>query len=262
MAPGIAAFGVWAVHVCRKHYMLPISALIALFFIYNALLMVQLRSGLTAFGAPVSFQQVWGASTTILHDTVGNPFSWPANLLFAAKHKVSPSQYDVMGGVPVTPDIDAQGPAMLPFLGAGWQTEYANAYRHKGAFLAQAQHNELLLYMHKGHAYDLTLSFSLPTQMTTPQQAVFTMNGKNLGKATLEPNAKSELKLFVPGDITVEGLNILSVDFANVQQTPRTGSRGEGGGHGLELPTRKPYPAAAFIWRIVVATHYDTPQTN
>ena len=262
MAPGIAAFGVWSVHFCRKHYMVPIAALVALFFIYNALLMVQLRSGWTAFAAPVSFQQVWGASTTIFHDTFGNPFSYPANLLFAAKHGVSPSQYDVMGGVPFTPDIDVQGPALRPYLGAGWQTDYANAYRHKGAFIAQQRHNELMLYMHKGHAYDLTLSLSLPTQMATPQQVAFSINGKDLGKATLDPNAKSELKLFVPGESSVEGVNILKVDFANVQQTYRTGSRGDGGGHGLELPTRKPYPAAAFIWRIAVATHYDTPPAN
>ncbi|MCC6155412.1 MAG: glycosyltransferase family 39 protein, partial [Candidatus Hydrogenedentes bacterium] len=199
MAPGIAAFGVWSIHFCRKHYMVPISGLITLFFVYNALLMIQLRSGWTAFLTPVSFQQIWGASTTILHDTVGNPFSWPVNLWFAAKHDVSPSQYDVASGVPFTPDIDAQGPSLQPYLGTGWQTDYADAYRHNGAFLAQAQYNELLLYMHKGHAYDLTLSFTLPTQMTTPQQAAFSMNGKNLGRATLEPNAKSELKLFVPG---------------------------------------------------------------
>lgn len=260
MAPGIAAFGVWCVHFCRKHYLVPVAGAIAALFLYNATLMLQSRSGWTPFGRPVSFQQVWSASATIFHDIFGNPFSYPANLLFAAKHRVSPSQYDVIGGVPFSPDIDVQGPALRPFLGAGWQIDYAYAYRHNGAFIAQENHNELFLHMHKGHAYDITISLSLPVQMIEPQEVRFSLNGKYLGKATLAPGAKSELKLFVPGEMSLEGTNILSVDFAHVLPTYRTGSRGEGGGHGLELPTRKPYLAAAFIWRLAVATHYDTPQ--
>lgn len=259
MAPGIAAFGVWAVNFCRRHYVVPVAAFIGLMFLYNVLLILQIRSGWTPFGRPVSFQQVWSASATIFHDTFGNPFSYPANLLFAAKHHVSPAQYDVMGGVPNSPDIAVQGPALRPFLGRGWQTDYAHAYRLNGAFVAQELHNELLLYMHKGHAYDLSLSLSLPTQMKKPQEVRFALNGHSLGSATLEPDAKSELKLFVPGEISLEGMNVLAVDFPSVLAVHRTGSQGEGGGHGLELPTRKPYPVAGFIWGLTVATHYGTP---
>jgi len=256
MAPGVAALGAWLVTTLRKHYLVPVTGAIALIFLYNVLLVVQLRSGWTPFGRPTSFQQVWAASTTIFHDTFGNPFSYPANLLFAYDHQVSPSQYDVMGGVLFSPDIDVQGPALRPFLGTGWQTDYAYAYRLKGSFAAQAQHNELLLYMHAGHAYDIKIHLSSPTQMTESQEARFSLNGHDLGKGVLEPNAKTEATLFVPGEISREGLNILSIDFASVLPVYRTGSRGEGGGHGLELPTRKPYPVAGFISQLVVATHY------
>jgi len=256
MAPGIAALGAWLVHFLRRHYIVPVVGVISLVFLYNVLLIIQLRSGWTPFGKPVSFQQVWSASATVFHDTFGNPFSYPANLLFAYQHGVSPAQYDVMGGTPFTPDIDLEGPAMRPFLGRGWQADYSYSYRLNGAYAAQAHETELLLYMHGGHAYDVTVALTLPTQMKDEQKIQLSLNGTPLGNAVLKKEGRSVISVLVPGAITREGLNVLRIDFARLLQVSRTGSRGEGGGHGLELPTRKPYPVAGLLWQLKVATHY------
>ncbi|MCC6491320.1 MAG: hypothetical protein IT364_27770, partial [Candidatus Hydrogenedentes bacterium] len=260
MAPGIAAFGVWCVSICRKRPAVPAAVFTIVFCVYNSILVVQFREGWSDFLRPLSFQQVWSSTVTIFHDTFGNPFTYPASLWFAAKHDVSPAQYDVAMGVPPDAELDVQGMPLRSYLGKGWRGSFRFAAILKGAYPAEENESELFIYCRKGHAYKIGLSMSLPNEMQEDQPVEFLFNGQALGAAVLEKGARSELTISVPGEITNEGLNILTLRFANRIAKVREGTYGEGGGYGLEMKTRFAYPACALLWRLRVATDYgDAP---
>jgi hypothetical protein len=256
MAPGIAAAGVWLVRLCRKRPVVPASAILVLLTLFNAALMVQYRQGWTDFLRPVSFQQLWTSSATLLHDTFGNPFSYPANLWFAYQHGVSPSQYDVATGIPPNAELDVQGLQLKPYLGKGWQRNFRFAALMQGAYPAEERVCDLFIYGKQGHAYAIGLTMTLPNEMKESQPVGFVLNGEPIGSAVLEQGTRSELTVNVPGELTREGLNTLSLYFQNRVEKEREGSQGGGEGFGLEMKTRFKYPACALLWRLRVATDY------
>jgi hypothetical protein len=83
------------------------------------------RSG--QMGVAFSFGDAGAEQARVLHRWIGHPFSWPANLWFAATHRVSPANYDL-------PLTSFMGEAIRPygrvdvgsddraFLLAGWFT--------------------------------------------------------------------------------------------------------------------------------------------
>ncbi len=256
LAPGIAAFGVWAVSLCRRRPAVPVTVAVVVLFTYNAMLVIQYRQGWTNFLRPVSFQQTWTSALTLFHDIFGNPFSYPANLWFAYERDVSPAQYDVATGVPPDAELDVQGLALRPYLGKGWSGNFRYAAMLNGSYPAVEREAELFIYGKQGHAYTIGLSLSLPQSMREEQRVSFAFNGHAVGDATLEPGARSELTLSIPGEITQQGLNILSLRFANIIAKERAGSHGEAGGHGLDMKTRRAFPASALIARLRVTTDY------
>ena len=256
MAPGIAAFGVWFVGFCRKRPAVPAGVILVALTLFNASLVVQYRQGWTDFLRPVSFQQIWTSSATLLHDTFGNPFSYPANLWFGFQHDVSPSQYDVATGIPPNAELDVQGMPLKPYLGKGWQGNFRFAALVKGAYPAEEHVCDLFIYGKQGHAYAIGLSMSLPNEMAENQPVGFAFNGEPIGSAVLEKGPRSELTLEVPGELTRDGLNTLTLFFQNRVEKEREGSQGGGEGYGLEMKTRFKYPACALLWRLRVATDY------
>ncbi|GMV94769.1 MAG: hypothetical protein AMXMBFR82_45470 [Candidatus Hydrogenedentota bacterium] len=256
MAPGIAAFGAWFIAFSRKRPAVPVAAVVLMLTIYNATLVIQYRQGWSHFLRPVPFQQIWSSSAAIFHDTFGNPFSYPANLWFAFKHDVSPSQYDVALGVPPDAELDVQGVSLKPYLGKGWQKNIRFASLLNGAFPAEDFESRLFIYGIEGHAYHVGLSMSLPNEMQHDQFVGFAFNGEPIGSATLEPGRQSELTLSVPGNLTKDGLNTLTLYFENRIEKEREGSQTGTEGYGLEMKTRRKYPACALLWRLRVATDY------
>jgi hypothetical protein len=256
MAPGIAAFGAWFVGFSRKRPAFPVAAVIVMLTLYNASLVIQYRQGWANFLRPVPFQQIWSSSATILHDGFGNPFSYPANLWFAFKQDVSPSQYDVAMGVPPDAELDVQGVSLKPYLGKGWHKNIRFAALLNGAFPAEELESRLFIYGKQGHAYMVGLSMSLPNEMKENQFVGFAFNGEPIGSATLETERRSELTLSVPGELSKDGLNILSLYFEKRIEKEREGSQTGEEGYGLEMKTRRKYPACALLWRLRVATDY------
>jgi hypothetical protein len=93
--------------------------------VWNATFLAAAREGAVTAGAPTSFNDAGAAQGRILHRWIGHPFSYPANLWFAARHGVSPAHYDLpltsfMGrAIYPTGRIDV-GRDDRAFLRAGW----------------------------------------------------------------------------------------------------------------------------------------------
>ena len=56
----------------------------------------------------MSFGDAGAEQARVLHGWIGHPFSWPANLWFAFRHRVSPANYDL-------PLTSFMGDAIRPF---------------------------------------------------------------------------------------------------------------------------------------------------
>lgn len=81
------------------HPLVPVAAGIAALAGWNALLMAQYRDGRIPRDDTVSFPRVARNAAVMVSSAAGTPTAWPANWLFAARHRVSAARYDVLSGV-------------------------------------------------------------------------------------------------------------------------------------------------------------------
>lgn len=95
-ALGLAAFVHHASRVVQRHAVGSVLALLALFAIWNAALMGAAQQGVVRIGETLSFDRAWAAQARLVHRWFGNPFTYPASLLFAARNGVSPADYDLL----------------------------------------------------------------------------------------------------------------------------------------------------------------------
>jgi hypothetical protein len=73
-----------------------VLSLLAVFAIWNAALMGAAQDGTVRIGETLSFDRAWAAQARVVHHWFGNPFTYPASLLFAARNGVSPGDYDLL----------------------------------------------------------------------------------------------------------------------------------------------------------------------
>ncbi len=103
------------------------AAVLAWLATWNVSFLEAGRFGQVPIGVAFSFGEAGATQARILHNWIGNPFSMPANLWFAATHRVSPAHYDLpmtsFMGEAIRPfgRIDVGGDDR-PFLLAGWFT--------------------------------------------------------------------------------------------------------------------------------------------
>ena len=64
---------------------------------WNLTLMAATGRGTVQLGEAIPFGQVSGVQARILHEWIGHPFSYPANLWFAVRNGVRPAAYDQLG---------------------------------------------------------------------------------------------------------------------------------------------------------------------
>jgi hypothetical protein len=64
--------------------------------LWNLALMGAAQTGLVRTEDTLPFDRAWSAQTTILHRWFGNPFTYPASLVFAVRNRVSPGDYDLL----------------------------------------------------------------------------------------------------------------------------------------------------------------------
>jgi hypothetical protein len=84
------------------------AAVLATAAIWNVTLLAAARAGTVSIGAAIPFREAGAEQARLLHRWIGHPFSYPANLWFAARHGVSPANFDL-------PTISFMGEAIRPF---------------------------------------------------------------------------------------------------------------------------------------------------
>jgi len=95
-ALGLAVFVHHAARVVQRHAIGSVVTLLTAFAIWNAALMRAAQDGAVRIGETLSFDRAWAAQARVVHSWFGNPFTYPASLLFAARHGVSPGDYDLL----------------------------------------------------------------------------------------------------------------------------------------------------------------------
>jgi hypothetical protein len=94
---GLGWFIMQAAALVRRHAVLAVSGAGILLALWNLTLMGAAQSGAVRIGETLSFDRAWAAQARVFHDWFGNPFSYPASLLFALRNRVPPGDYDLLG---------------------------------------------------------------------------------------------------------------------------------------------------------------------
>ena len=95
-AVGAAAFIEAGAAVARRHAAAFIITALAVLVVWNIALMSAAQAGVVRIGETVKFDRAWAAQAREVHAWFGNPFTYPASLVFALRNGVSPAEYDLL----------------------------------------------------------------------------------------------------------------------------------------------------------------------
>src|SRR5215204_2136717 len=95
-AVGVAMFVDRGAAVARRFPFAVVGTLGALLVIWNIAMMRVGQEGHIRFGEAVSFGELGAQQVLALHDWVGNPFTYPSSLLFAARNDLPVGTYDLL----------------------------------------------------------------------------------------------------------------------------------------------------------------------
>jgi len=93
---GAASFIAYAASLTRRHPLRVVAAGASLLVIWNLTLMTAANDGVFRIGTTVSYGDTFAAQGRAFHSWFGNPFSYPASLIFALRNGVSPAAYDLL----------------------------------------------------------------------------------------------------------------------------------------------------------------------
>jgi hypothetical protein len=239
-AIGLAAFVDYAAGLIRRHAIAAVMALLALLAVWNGALMGAAQSGEIHIGETLSFDRAWALQSRMVHGWFGNPFTYPASLIFALRNGVSPGDYDRLStdrfiGDPLQPygrvDVGNTEPATADewLLGDGW-----HAPEKDGAATFRWAGSPATLRIPLDHAAPLRLqvrlhAFAYPS--APPQTLTISANGSANPRDTCQPLPVT------PDWQTVEctlgkaswraGVNALELRFAYAQRPIDVGAGGD-----------------------------------
>ena len=98
LAPGVAAALEALFRLGRRRPGMILAVPLALAVLSNLLLMQQYRAGMVPRDDTVSFPQVAEHSARLLSDTIGTPWAWPANWIFARREGLPVGRTDLLMG--------------------------------------------------------------------------------------------------------------------------------------------------------------------
>ena len=93
---GLAAFIELAGRIVRRHATAAVTALLAAIAIANLALMGAAQNGAVRIGETLSFDRAWASQARVAHRWFGNPFTYPASLVFALRNNLTPGEYDLL----------------------------------------------------------------------------------------------------------------------------------------------------------------------
>lgn len=132
-ALGLAAFVDVTARLVRRHATAAVLSLLGALAVWNAALMGAAQGGAVRIGETLAFDRAWASQARVVHGWFGNPFTFPASLIYALRNGVSPGEYDLLatnrfladplqpyGRVDVGYEDPATGSGDAWLLGEGW----------------------------------------------------------------------------------------------------------------------------------------------
>jgi hypothetical protein len=96
LAVGLAAFIDYMQRTVRRHATAVVAAALGAIALWNLALVAAAQQGAVRIGETLPFDRAWASQTRVLHGWFGNPFTYPASLVFAVRNGVSPGDYDLL----------------------------------------------------------------------------------------------------------------------------------------------------------------------
>ncbi len=224
---GAAAFATYAVTLTRRHPLRAVAAGGALLVLWNLTLISAAHDGVFRLGTAVSFGDTAAAQGRVFHRWFGNPFTYPASLLFAARNDLPPSRYDLLSANrflsdPLRPygrvDVGSEDGWLLE---DGW-----NEPERDGATTFRWAASPATVLIPLDHAAALTVqvrlrAFAYPGW--TSQTLVVRVNGRMFGPVPVHENWETLEFATGPGDWRA-GVNRLRLEFGATHTPAEVGA--------------------------------------
>jgi hypothetical protein len=229
-ALGVAAVVSAAVAVVRRHPLRTVAVGGAALVLWNLTLMNAAQTGVFRLGTAVSFGVTAAAQGRAFHEWFGNPFTYPASLVFAVRNGVAPARYDLLSANrflsdPLRPygrvDIGGDDESVL---GGGWhgpEAEGATTFRWAASpadVLIPLDHAAPLVLQVRLHA------FSYPG--SPPQALGVSVNGHNFPSVSVGPGWET-VEFATDAAVWHGGVNRVGLLFATVRSPAQAGLSGD-----------------------------------
>jgi hypothetical protein len=218
---GLAAFVEYGARLVRRHAVAAVTTALAILACWNLALMGAANQGSVRIGETLPFDRAWAAQAYEIHSWVGNPFTYPASLLFALRNSASPGDYDVLWtdrflGDPLRPyarvDVGADDET---YIEEGW-----HAPEREGTITYRWAASPAVLRVPLDHAASLRVqvrlhAFAYPG--SSQQTVTIAANGHTCAPLPVTTDWQT-VECTLPANAWFRGLNRLSLDFAYVQR--------------------------------------------
>ncbi len=227
---GLAAFAERAVAFTRRHAFAAVTAAAALLAAWNLTLVGAADRGAVRIGETTAFDRAWAAQTAVAHSWIGNPFTYPASLIFALRNGVSPARYDLLStnrfiGDPKQPyaRVDVGGDDEW-LVDEGW-----HAAEHEGQTTFRWAATPASVLIPLDHAATLRLqmrlhAFAFPG--APPQSVTVLVNGRTVATLAV-PSDWQTLECTVPEEAWHSGVNTLTLEFSWARRPVDVGAGGD-----------------------------------
>ena len=227
---GIAAVASYAANLTRRHPLRVVAAGGLVLVLWNLTLMGAVQDGVFRLGTSVSFGDTAAAQAHAFHRWFGNPFTYPASLLFALRNDVAPARYDLLSAnrflsEPLRPygriDIGSDDGWVLE---EGW-----HAAEREGPITFRWGYSPATVLIPLDHAAALTLqvrlhAFAYPGW--TRQTVTFVVNGRSFGPATVGGDWQT-LEFATERGAWHGGVNRLRMEFETTRSPADVGLSGD-----------------------------------
>ena len=235
-ALGVAAFVHHATRLVQRHPLGSVVALLSAFAVWNAAMIRVAHDGSVRIGQTLSFDRSWALQARVVHRWFGNPFAYPASLVYAARNGVSPGDYDLLStnrflADPLQPyarvDLGADDEWLL---GDGW-----HGPERDGDTTFRWAASPATLRVPLDHAAELRVqirahAFAYPG--APPQVLAIHVNGAASAAGTCAavpvPAGWQVVECTVDAGSLRAGVNRVELRFASVQRPVDVGAGGDG----------------------------------
>ena len=215
-ALGLAAF----IGFCKKRPLVVLFGGLSMLVLVNAFFIADVRRERQGMllGTGHTFNEILGST----YRRIGNPFSFPANVLFGFRYGITPLQYDQLGlQMYNNLRIDiGEGSADGRFLGAGWSGREQNgdisfrwALGPESVVIAPLKSPHFLLPGEPQQQPGYLLRFRAQPYHEGEQTIEFWVNGELVGHQPLAPQT-AEYEITIPAGIIRRNLNAIVMRYS------------------------------------------------